>query len=188
MRAGSPVYAIQSFIFCRRGKADSGDEDDKDKNRPARKANGSKNAEERAEAWRSNQIKKKKIAIEYKTYEEIIQAAGLVPITMFPAGPIIDATGATLREVSNMASWTPSADPTRIPEIRHNVRLIVETAACDVRSLAKEGKSLQERKKRINAGDARLRENITNDQTTSASSIGYRRASSGDQGDAEWRL
>lgn len=171
MSASSPVYVIQLFIFCRRGKVVSGDEDDRDKKRTARKAKGSKNAEERAEAWRSKQTKKKKITIEHKTYEEIVQAAGLEPTTVPAAGvgPIIDATGATLREVSslaevsNMASWTPSTDPTRIPEIRHNIRLIVEMAASDVRGLAKEGKALQERKKYVNVEDTRLRKQITNE-------------------------
>jgi tuftelin-interacting protein 11 len=136
----SPIRSGHSF-YRRRGKFNSDDEDDKEKKRAARKAKGSKDPEERAEAWRTKQTKKKKTVIEHKTYEEIVQAAGLEPSTMTTAGvgPIIDATGATLREVSslaevsNMASWTPSTDPTRIPEIRHNVRLIVEMAASDVR-------------------------------------------------------
>ena len=109
--------------------------------------------------------------VEHKTYEEIVQAAGLEPSNIAAAGvgPIIDATGATLREVSslaevsNMASWTPSTDPTRIPEVRHNVRLIVEMAASDVRGLAKEGKALQERKKYIAVEDTRLRKRITDE-------------------------
>ena len=161
-----------SHSFSRRhGKSVSDDEDDKAKKRASRKAKGSKDAQERAEAWRTKQTKKKKITIEHKTYEEIVQAAGLEPSTVTAAGvgPIIDATGATLREVSslaevsNMASWTPSTDPTRIPEIRHNIRLIVEMAASDVRALAKEGKALQERKKYIVAEDTRLRKNISDE-------------------------
>ena len=62
-----------------------------------------------------------------------------------------------------MASWTPSTDPTRIPEIRHNVRLIVEMAASDVRGLAKEGKALQERRKYIKSEDMRLRKRVTDE-------------------------
>jgi len=155
----------------RRGKVVSDDEDDKGRKRGARKAKGSKTAEERAEAWRTKQTKRKKTTIEHKTYEEIVQAAGLEPSTVTAAGvgPIIDATGATprevssLAEVSNRASWTPSTDPTRIPEIRHNIRLIVEMAASDVRGLAKEGKALQERKRYIVAEDTRLRKNVSNE-------------------------
>lgn len=168
MLVASYIRPCHSFSR-RRGKVVSDDED-KEKKR-ARKAKGSKDAEERAEAWRTKQTKKRKIIIEHKTYEEIVQAAGLEPSTVTAAGvgPIIDATGATLREVSslaevsNMASWTPSTDPTRIPEIRHNIRLIVEMAASDVRGLAKEGKALQERKKYIGAEDTRLRKLITNE-------------------------
>jgi tuftelin-interacting protein 11 len=117
------------------------------------------------------QSRKKKVVVEHKTYEEIVQAAGLEPSTATVAGvgPIIEATGATLREVSslaevsNMMSWTPSTDTTRIPEIRHNVRLIVEMAASDVRGLAKEGKALRERKKYVEAEDMRLRKRITDE-------------------------
>ena len=78
---------------------------------------GCKHAEAPAEAWSIRHIKTKKFTIEHKTFEEIVQAAGLEPSTV-PAGPIIDATGATLREVSslaevsNVASWTPRTDPT----------------------------------------------------------------------------
>ena len=159
-----------SNFSCRRGKVVSDDEDEKERKR-ARKTRGIKDPEERAEVWRTKQTKKKKIVVEHKTYEEIVQAAGLEPSTATAAGigPIIDATGATLREVSslaevsNAASWTPSTDPTRIPEIRHNVRLIVEMAASDVRGLAKEGKALQERRKYVEAEDMRLRKRITNE-------------------------
>jgi tuftelin-interacting protein 11 len=168
-----PTSSIRPAIHfsCRRGKITSDDEDEKGKKRRARKAQGVKSPEERAEAWRTRQTKKKKVVVEHKTYEEIIQAAGLEPSTATTAGvgPIIDATGATLREVSslaevsNMASWTPSTDPTRIPEIRHNVRLIVEIAASDVRGLAKEGKALKERKKYIGAEDTRLRKRVTDE-------------------------
>lgn len=159
-----------SNFSCRRGKVVSDDEDEKERKR-ARKTRGIKDPEERAEVWRTKQTKKKKIVVEHKTYEEIVQAAGLEPSTATATGigPIIDATGATLREVSslaevsNAASWTPSTDPTRIPEIRHNVRLIVEMAASDVRGLAKEGKALQERRKYVEAEDMRLRKRITNE-------------------------
>ena len=162
------LYHLAIHFSCRHGRIVSDDDDEK---RAARKAKGIKNPEERAEAWRTKQTKKKRIMVEHKTYEEIIQAAGLEPSTITAAGvgPIIDATGATLREisslteVSNMASWTPSTDPTRVPEIRHNVRLIVEMAASDVRGLAKEGKAIQERKKYIEAEDKRLRKRITDE-------------------------
>ena len=58
--------------------------------------------------------------IEHNAFEEIVQAAGpeLSTVPAAGVGPIIDATWATLREVaslaevSNVASWTPSTDLT----------------------------------------------------------------------------
>ena len=78
-------------------------------------------------------------------------------------------TGATFREissladVSNVASRTSSTDPAHIPEIRHNIRLVVEMAASDMRGLTKEGKALQEWKKYIGVEDTRLHKDITNE-------------------------
>ena len=74
----------------------------------------------------------------------------------------IDATRATLREisslaqVSNMVRWTPSIDLMRIPEIQRNISLIVAMAASDVRGLVKERKALQEQEKYINVEDTQL--------------------------------
>lgn len=69
------------------------------------------------------------------------------------------------REVSslseiNLNSWAPTNDPTRIPEIRHNIRLIAEACKSDLDGLAREGKALAERKKWVTSEDARLRKKI----------------------------
>jgi tuftelin-interacting protein 11 len=70
-----------------------------------------------------------------------------------------------LREVTSLAdvslsSWTPTSDSTRIPEVRHNLRLIVESSKGDLDGLAREARALEERKKWIRQEDARLQVKI----------------------------
>jgi tuftelin-interacting protein 11 len=65
----------------------------------------------------------------------------------------------SLAEVS-IASWTPSTDSTRIPEVRHNVRLIAEAAARDLEGLAREAKEIQRRRQTVQGEEARLRKKI----------------------------
>jgi tuftelin-interacting protein 11 len=59
-----------------------------------------------------------------------------------------------------MASWTPSTDSTRIPEVRHNVRLIAEAAARDLEGLAREAKEIRKRRQTVQDEEARLRKRI----------------------------
>ncbi|KAI6114784.1 GC-rich sequence DNA-binding factor-like protein-domain-containing protein [Pisolithus croceorrhizus] len=88
----------------------------------------------RADTWKKP--RKVKTKVEYKTYEEIVAEA--------TAGPT-PAEVISLAEAS-VASWTPSTDPTRIPEVRHNLRLIAEACNTNLDGLAREAKALQERK------------------------------------------
>ena len=69
------------------------------------------------------------------------------------------------REVSSLAdislnAWSPSNDPTRIPEVRHNVRLIADACKGDLDGLAREAKTLQERNKFAIVEDVRLRKKV----------------------------
>jgi tuftelin-interacting protein 11 len=50
--------------------------------------------------------------------------------------------------LSNLAlsSWTPTSDKTRLPELRHNLQLILDVAKGDVLALAKEGKAVKEKR------------------------------------------
>ena len=66
---------------------------------------------------------------------------------------------ASLADVS-MASWTPTTDPMRLPEIRHNLRLITETCKGDLDGLAKEARTIQERRKWVQQEDERLRKRV----------------------------
>jgi tuftelin-interacting protein 11 len=58
-----------------------------------------------------------------------------------------------LKEVSSVAAatssshWTPSSDKTQLPELRHNLRLILDVAVSDVAALAREGKGIEETKR-----------------------------------------
>ncbi|KII85866.1 hypothetical protein PLICRDRAFT_115444 [Plicaturopsis crispa FD-325 SS-3] len=144
----------------RKGEVVSDDED-------VRPRKGGKRAEKaqqekRSDAWKKP--KKVKTRVEHKTYEQIVAEAG----QQAPAaglGQIIDATGATPREVASLAdvslsSWTPSTDPTRIPEVRHNLRLIGDACTSDLDGLAREARALEERKKWIANEDIRLRKKV----------------------------
>ncbi|EPQ56579.1 TFP11-domain-containing protein [Gloeophyllum trabeum ATCC 11539] len=144
----------------RRGEVVSDDEDE-GKAKKGRRAG--RTVEDKSEAWKKPRKTKRKV--QHKTYEEILAEAG----DEAPApgiGPIIDATGATPREVSSlaevsMASWTPSTDPTRIPEVRHNLRLIADACKVDLDGLAREARALEERKKWVGNEDARLRKKVS---------------------------
>lgn len=59
-----------------------------------------------------------------------------------------------------MSSWTPSTDPTRIPEVRHNLRLILESSKSELDGLAREAKALEDRKKAIALEQARLSKKV----------------------------
>ncbi|KAJ8079505.1 hypothetical protein PM082_011092 [Marasmius tenuissimus] len=144
----------------RRGEAVSDDEDDPKVRKARRKEKEAK--EKRSEIWKKP--KKVKTKVEHKTYEQILAEAG-EEHSSSGIGQIIDATGAVPKEVKSLAevslnSWTPSIDPTRIPEVRHNIRLIAETCKSDLDGLAREAKSLEERKKFVAQEDLRLRKKV----------------------------
>ncbi|KAI0769250.1 GC-rich sequence DNA-binding factor-like protein-domain-containing protein [Irpex lacteus] len=142
----------------RRGEVVSDDEVEK-RPKKGRKPRGE--PKERSDAWKKPKKVKKKI--EHKTYEQIVAEAG--QDTSSGIGQIIDATGATPREVASLAdvslaSWTPTTDPMRLPEIRHNLRLITETCKGDLDGLAKEARTLQERRKWVQQEDERIRKKV----------------------------
>ncbi|KIJ65655.1 hypothetical protein HYDPIDRAFT_88241 [Hydnomerulius pinastri MD-312] len=121
--------------------------------------------EKRSDAWKKP--KKVKTKVEHKTYEQIVAEAGQEP-SVPNLGQIIDATGRTPREVASlaeisMASWTPSTDPTRIPEVRHNLRLIAEACKTDLDGLAREARALEDRKRFIAQEDIRLRKKVADE-------------------------
>lgn len=95
--------------------------------------------------------RKVKVKVEHKTYEELLAEAGDTPSTTAGVGPILDARTGELRQVSDLAnlslsSWTPTNDKTQLPELRHNLGLILDAARADVLALVKEGKGVQEKR------------------------------------------
>lgn len=64
-----------------------------------------------------------------------------------------------LADVS-IASWTPSTNPLRIPEVQHNLRLITEDCWAQLEGLVQEARSMAERKKWVDKEDTRLRKKV----------------------------
>ena len=84
-----------------------------------------------------------------------------------------------MREISSLAdissaSWTPSTDSMRIPEVRHNLRLIVDAAKSDLDGLTREAKALEARKKWIHDEDARLRRKISEEADRTSMTPSFR--------------
>lgn len=77
----------------RRGEVVSDDEEEV-RPKKGRKAKGQQESTERSDAWKKPKKVKKKI--EHKTYEQIVAEAGQ-EASSAGIGPIIDATGATVR-------------------------------------------------------------------------------------------
>ena len=108
---------------------------------------GQQRQEPKEDSWKKQ--KKVKVRVEHKTYEQLVaEAADGAP----GVGLVLDARGGDLKEVHSMSnlslsSWTPTSDATQLPELRHNLRLIVDIAKGDVEALAREGKSVNERRK-----------------------------------------
>ncbi|KAJ9104009.1 hypothetical protein QFC19_004143 [Naganishia cerealis] len=103
-------------------------------------------------SWKKQ--RKVKVKVEHKTYEQLIEEAGGDGAAADSGiGLVLDARGGELKEVSSIAAatasshWTPSSDKTQLPELRHNLRLILDVTTGDVAALAKEGKGIEEKKK-----------------------------------------
>ncbi|WWC64165.1 uncharacterized protein I303_106773 [Kwoniella dejecticola CBS 10117] len=135
----------------RQGHVFSDDEDEKPKKgHRARGGKASKEPKDEVEqSWKKQ--KKVKVKVEHKTYEQLLAEAG-------DAGPapgvglVLDARGGDLKEVSSLSAlslstWTPTSDNMKLPELRHNLRLIVDVAKGDVEGLIREGKSVNERRR-----------------------------------------
>ncbi|BEI91734.1 uncharacterized protein CcaverHIS019_0405540 [Cutaneotrichosporon cavernicola] len=101
------------------------------------------------EGWTKH--KKVKVKVEHKTYEQLLADQSTDP-TRPGVGLVIDARGGDLKTVESiselsLSSWTPSTDVTQLPELRHNLRLVVDVTRGEVNSLVKEGKAVNERRR-----------------------------------------
>ena len=150
----------------RRGEKISDEEEDQPRRgrRGQGRGHGPKaEGEDIAQSWKKQ--RKVKVKVEHKTYEQLLAEAG----DAAPAGNglIIDARGGEvsrpigreselmglqMKEVQNLSalslnSWTPSSDATQLPELRHNLRLVVDEAKMDVDALAREGRAVGEKRR-----------------------------------------
>nr|KIR84073.1 tuftelin-interacting protein 11 [Cryptococcus tetragattii IND107] len=136
----------------RQGLTFSDDEDEEAPRRRRHREKGPKVHKEKSEedqGWKRQ--KKVKVKVQHKTYEQLLAEAGDA-VSAPGIGLVLDARGGELKEVQSLSSlslstWTPSSDSTRLPELRHNLHLIVDAAKQDVSGLVKEGKKVHERRR-----------------------------------------
>ncbi len=139
----------------RRGQKFSDDEEEETKQSRKGKGKGKDKGKAKAEgppAWTRSEKKPRKPKLEYRTYEQILEEAEGMPSTDAGVGQIIDATGREMREVTDLASAlsqapVPSSESERLPELRHNLRLIRDGNKRDLQALAREAASLRDQQK-----------------------------------------
>ncbi|GAA98296.1 uncharacterized protein L969DRAFT_616734 [Mixia osmundae IAM 14324] len=104
-------------------------------------------AADRAEAWKKPQ-RSKKNRIEHRTYDEILKSAGQSEQDT-GIGQIVDLSGNALPSLSSLSMDVPvpTADTTRLPELRHNLRLIIETNKSELDHLAREALNVDQQRK-----------------------------------------
>ncbi|KAL0089236.1 GC-rich sequence DNA-binding factor-like protein-domain-containing protein [Phycomyces blakesleeanus] len=115
-------------------EGDSGDSDDSGHKKKPGKA-------VKREAWKATAKKARKPKVVYKTANDILSE--IIEKAPEAQQKVIDMTGPTIREVS-LADIRTSDSPTfmetttRLPELRHNIRLLVDLARGDLENLSRE--------------------------------------------------
>jgi tuftelin-interacting protein 11 len=61
------------------------------------------------------------------------------------------------------AAWSPTADASRLQELRHNLQVITTSATNDLKGLAREASEIHKRRKVIIAEDTRLRKRVVDE-------------------------
>ncbi|RIA90210.1 GC-rich sequence DNA-binding factor-like protein [Glomus cerebriforme] len=100
---------------------------------------------EKSNAWKKS-AKTKKPKTAYKTADEIINEIGSVP-SVQPI-KIIDMTGPEAREISSTSQISSQVIPdtsARLPELRHNLRLIVDISKADLEHFTRDRRMQTER-------------------------------------------
>ncbi|EXX77932.1 TFP11-domain-containing protein [Rhizophagus irregularis] len=126
---------------------------------------------EKSNAWKKS-AKAKKSRVAYKTADEIINEIGSGP-SVQPI-KIIDMTGPQAREISSTSQISSQAIPdtsTRLPELRHNLRLIVDLSKADLEHFTRERHVQTERTKTLRKEIARVTAQV-NDETTKIKRLG----------------
>ncbi|GAA5905277.1 uncharacterized protein JCM6883_006345 [Sporobolomyces salmoneus] len=108
--------------------------------------------------------RKEKVRTEFKTYEEILKENGEDGEGERPRELLVDLSGNALPDQTITSSLPAygagSADPTRLPELRHNLVLLTSTLSSHLRALAKEGSTVISRRKYILAEEERVRKGV----------------------------
>lgn len=145
----------------------------------AKPKRGSRKPAQRAgvsrDGWQKH--KKVKVKVEHKTYEQLLAEEG-TDTTRPGVGLVIDARGGdvglpptarlhadahqlkaveSISELS-LSGWTPTLDATQLPELRHNLRLVVDVTRGDVSNLVREGKAINERRRWSTRDEERSRQ------------------------------
>ncbi|KAM0754996.1 TFP11-domain-containing protein [Meredithblackwellia eburnea MCA 4105] len=97
----------------------------------------------------------------YKTYEEIVAESGAAEDT--GVGMLVDLTGNALpsQSLSSLPAFgAGSADPTQLPELRHNLTLICSTTSSTLSAFAREGKGVVERRQYLDHEESRVRKQV----------------------------
>ncbi|GES77671.1 TFP11-domain-containing protein [Rhizophagus clarus] len=126
---------------------------------------------EKSNAWKKS-AKAKKSRVAYKTADEIINEIGSVP-SVQPI-KIIDMTGPQAREISSTSQISSQAIPdtsSRLPELRHNLRLIVDMSKADLEHFTREHRVQTERTKTLKKEMARVTAQV-NDETKKIKRLG----------------
>ncbi|KAL1923074.1 uncharacterized protein VTP21DRAFT_9450 [Calcarisporiella thermophila] len=119
----------------------------------------------KANAWKKT-AGATKAKIKYKTAEEIMQEADQQP-EIAPQVRIIDMTGPEARELGSVSEirsqWMAPETMTRLPELRHNLRLIVDMSQADLENFTREKRIQAERVKFMEMERDRLQASISNE-------------------------
>lgn len=117
-------------------------------------------------AWKQPKARKPKV--QHMTYEQIVaqQAGGAVGSSDYPAanggiGVIYDLAGNELPTAALSGTAhvhdVPTSEMTRLPELRHNLAIIVDTTKGDLDNLAREGRNVADRRKWLSKEEDRIR-------------------------------
>ncbi len=110
-----------------------------------------------------------KAKTEYKTYEEIVAETGAQDDG--GVGMLVDLSGNALasQSLSSLPAYgAGSADPTRLPELRHNLTLLTSTLSASLAHMAREGKDVQEKRKYLAQEEARVRAAVAKQEEATA--------------------
>lgn len=126
---------------------------------PSSTREGTPSDQPKREAWRQQSKKPQKRKVEYRTYDQLIAEAD----DEQGVGLIVDLSGNAIpsQNLSSLPTTAAgSADTTRLPELRHNLTLLTSTFSSALSSLAREGKTVEERRGMLSKDEVRVRKAV----------------------------